>query len=100
MDHFSKIKEKITKYLQFILKKELNFIYEINYEKLIKYPKIEITKLIKFCDLDWNDDCLNFHKNSRVIKTASDTQARKKIYKSSVNSWLNYRKYIKNFNNN
>ncbi len=30
LDHFSKIKEKITKYLQFILKKELNFIYEIN----------------------------------------------------------------------
>ena len=72
-----------------------NFIYEISYEKLIKDSKIEIPKLIKFCNLEWNDDCLNFHKNSRVIKTASDTQARKKIYKSSVNSWLNYRKYIK-----
>ena len=38
--------------------------------------------------------CLKFYNNKRAIKTASDIQARKKIYKSSVNSWKNYEKYL------
>ena len=42
---------------------------------------------------------LKFYNNKRAIKTASDTQARKQIYKSSVDSWKNYEKYlIKYFN--
>ena len=39
-------------------------------------------------------DFLKFYNNKRVIKTASDTQVRKKIYKSSVGSWKNYEKYL------
>ena len=38
--------------------------------------------------------CLKFYQNKRSIKTASDTQARKKLYKSSVKSWKNYEKYV------
>ena len=36
-----------------------------------------------------------FNMNKRQIKTASDVQARQKIYKSSINSWNNYNKYLK-----
>jgi len=67
-----------------------NFIYNINYEKLVSEPENEVANLLKFCDLKWDKNCLNFYKNKRIIKTASDTQARKKIYKSSINSWKNY----------
>ena len=37
---------------------------------------------------------INFYRNQRPIKTASDTQARRKIYKSSVDSWKNYEKNL------
>ena len=70
-------------------------IIEIKYEELIKNPKKEIPNIIKLLDLEWNDKCLNFYDNKRVIKTASDTQARKKIYKNSLNVWKNYEPYIK-----
>jgi len=72
-----------------------NFIYEIKYENLIKNTKSEINKLLVNCDLNWNENCLNFDKNKRPIKTASDYQARNKIYSSSINSWKNYEKYFK-----
>ena len=70
-----------------------NYIYDIKYENIINNPKHEISNLLKTCNLNWNPNCLNFHKNKRVIKTASDTQVRKKIYKSSLNSWKNFEKY-------
>ena len=72
-----------------------NTIIDINYENLILNPEIEIKKLIKSCDLKWDKKCLNFHKNQRAIKTASDTQARKKIYKTSAGSWKKYEKFLK-----
>ena len=44
-----------------------------------------VKNLIKFCELNWDPNCLNFHKNKKTpIKTASIVQARKPIYSSSV----------------
>jgi LPS sulfotransferase NodH len=69
-------------------------IVTIKYEDLIKNPKKEIPKLIDNCGLNWEINCLKFYNNKRVIKTASDTQVRNKIYKSSINTWKNYQKYL------
>ena len=74
-----------------------DFIFNIKYENLILNTENEIHNLLKFCNLDWNDDCLNFHNNKRAIHTASDIQARNKIYSSSVDSWKNYEKYLKKY---
>jgi len=69
-------------------------IITIKYEDLIKNPKKEIHKLIADCDLKWEKNCLKFYNNKRPIKTASDTQVRSKIYKSSINTWKNYQKNL------
>ena len=74
-----------------------NFIHDIEYEKIIKDPKKEIRSLLKICNLTWNANCLKFYKNKRAIKTVSSTQARKKIYKSSINSWKNYQNILNKF---
>ena len=58
-----------------------NFIYDINYEKLVKKPKDQIKYLLKECNLDWNDNCLKFYENKRAVQTRSDIQVRQKIYK-------------------
>jgi hypothetical protein len=70
------------------------FVIDIKYEKIIQNPEQQIRNLLKSCNLSWNDNCLKFYNNKRAIKTASDIQARKKIYKSSVDSWKNYEKFL------
>ncbi len=70
-------------------------IYDFDYEKLINNPEPEIKNLIKFCDLDWENNCLNFHKNKRSIKTLSVAEARKPIYKSSILGSSNFEEYLK-----
>ncbi|WP_435189759.1 sulfotransferase [Pseudothioglobus sp. nBUS_23] len=72
-----------------------NKIYEINYEKLINEQKSETKDLLNFCDLKWDDNCLEFHKNTRAVKTASHSQVRKKIYKGSSEAWKKYEAYLK-----
>ncbi len=72
------------------------FIYDIDYSSLVENPKVEIEKLLNFCELNWDDNCLNHHKNERAIKTASSTQARKPIYKTAIKSSDRYKDYLKN----
>ena len=72
------------------------FLIDVKYEKIVKDPHNEIRGLLKKSNLAWNENCLKFYKNKRLIKTASDTQARKKIYKSSVGSWIKYKKNLGN----
>ena len=40
-----------------------NFVYNLNYENLILNTEAEIRKLLQFSNLNWSDNCLNFHKN-------------------------------------
>ena len=74
-----------------------NFIINIKYEKLINDHEVEIKNLIKLCNLTWDNKCIEFYNNKRPIKTASDTQARAKIYKTSIDSWKNYSRNLKDF---
>ena len=70
-------------------------IYTIEYEQLVKNKEEEIRKIIKFCDLEWDENCLNFYKKNKTpIQTASISQAREEIYTSSLNSSLEYGSYL------
>ncbi len=69
-------------------------IFNIDYEQLISNQETTSKQLIKFCQLDWHNDCLHFHKNKRVVSTASYDQVRQKIYSKSVERWRNYESFI------
>jgi len=71
-----------------------NYIYDCEYEELVNNQASETRKIINFCNLDWEDDCMDFTKKGSPIKTVSIAQARKPIYKSSVNLNKNYTDYL------
>jgi len=75
-----------------------NFIHEANYEKILLNQLEESKKIIEFCGLEWEEECLNFHKNKAPIKTMSTAQARKPLYKSSLNSYEKFSPYLETLN--
>jgi tetratricopeptide (TPR) repeat protein len=70
-------------------------IYDIEYEKLTINQKKETENLLKYSELEWDKNCLNFHKNKRAVETASASQVRKKIYQGSSEAWKKYESYLK-----
>ena len=74
-----------------------NQIYDISYEKLTENQQVETQKLLKYCDLEWDENCLNFHKNTRGVVTASSSQVRKKMYQGSSEAWKKYETYLQPF---
>jgi hypothetical protein len=61
---------------------------------LTQNPEPEIRQLLDACDLEWQDDCLHFHKSPGVVKTASYYQVRQPMYTSSVNLWQKYEAFL------
>ena len=69
-------------------------IYDLSYEALTEDQEGETRKLLEYCDLEWEEACLDFHKTKRVVKTVSSSQVRKKMYKGSSQAWRKYEKHL------
>ena len=67
---------------------------DVQYENIVAEQETQSRRIINFCGLDWNDACLDFYKNKRLIGTASKAQVRQAIYNSSVERWRPYEKFL------
>jgi len=94
--------DNIFKYFNnyFVVIKNFNkenpgLIYELEFEKLVNDPEKESKKLMNFCELPWDQKCLEFYKRKDLIsKTTSNTQIREAIYKHSLDKYLPYKKFL------
>jgi tetratricopeptide (TPR) repeat protein len=69
-------------------------ILDVNYEELVADQEGCTRKILNFIGLDWDTQCLDFQATERPIATASFWHARQKIFKTSVQRWRNYEKFI------
>jgi tetratricopeptide (TPR) repeat protein len=67
---------------------------ETQYENVVDDLEGEARRLIDFVGLPWDDACLKFHENRRVVRTASVNQVRRPIYKSSKGRWHAYAQHL------
>ena len=59
-------------------------IYSIRYEEIVQDLVKQSKDLLDYCDLEWEEACLNFHQPERDVRTASAVQVRQPIYSSSI----------------
>ncbi len=86
--------------MNFWKSKNIKNLIDVRYEELVNNKDYEIKRIIKHCELEWEENCLNFYKNKNPIKTISAAQARKPIYKSSLNAFDQYKNFLKVINKN
>jgi len=65
-------------------------IHHVEYERLVADQSGQTRRLLDFCGLEWQDACLDFHRNASPTTTASAAQIRRPIYDSSVAQWRHY----------
>jgi tetratricopeptide (TPR) repeat protein len=63
---------------------------EVQYEDVVADPETNARRVIDFLELEWDPRCLKFHESDRPVKTASVSQVRKPIYKTSVERGRRY----------
>jgi len=70
--------------------------YLVNYEQLVNNPQQEAKKMVEFCGLDWQENCLHIDNNDAPVATASAVQVRQPISNKSIGNWRKYEHYLSN----
>jgi tetratricopeptide (TPR) repeat protein len=65
-------------------------ILRVRYEDVVADLEPQVRRLLDFCELPFEEACLNFHQTERAVRTASSEQVRQPIFKSGVDQWANY----------
>lgn len=69
-------------------------IHRVIYEDLVADPETEIRRLFDCLGLPFEEQCLRFHENQRVVRTLSVEQVRTPLYKSGVGQWRPYEQWL------
>ena len=69
-------------------------ILDVPYEAMVSDFENQARRLVEYLGLPWDDRCLGFHANRRVVKTASVAQVRRPIYRTSVARWKAYEQHL------
>jgi len=70
------------------------FVLDVQYEQVVADLDTQVRRILDFCELPFEEECLRFHETERAVKTASSEQVRRPIYASSVNLWRNYESHL------
>ena len=69
-------------------------IFTLDYDAFTEEPEILGRNLFEFLQLFWKQEYLDGGKNTRPVKTASQLQVKKGIYRGSSQVWKNFEPFI------
>ncbi len=69
-------------------------VHRVIYEELVAEPEREIRRLLDFCGLAFEPQCLAFHETERAVRTASSEQVRQPLYAGGVDHWRHYEPWL------
>jgi cytochrome c-type biogenesis protein CcmH/NrfG len=69
-------------------------VHRVFYDRMVSDTDSEVRKLLDYCGLAFEEGCLEFHRNKRVVRTASSEQVRRPIYRDSVDDWRNFEPWL------
>ena len=67
---------------------------DVRYEEVVRDTEGQVRRMLDHLRLEWNTACLDFHRNRRVVETASRAQVTQPIYRGSVARWRRFEKHL------
>jgi tetratricopeptide (TPR) repeat protein len=71
-----------------------DFVLRVNNEDVIDDLEGEVRRMLDFCGLEFEEQCLYFYKNKRNVRTPSADQVRQPVSKSGVARWKPYEEFL------
>jgi tetratricopeptide (TPR) repeat protein len=90
--HYYRVHRRLVSHWRSVLPADT--FLEVPYAELTADPQAWTRRILEFLGLPWDERCLEFHRTPRAVTTASVWQVRQKIYRTSVERWRNYEKFL------
>jgi tetratricopeptide (TPR) repeat protein len=69
-------------------------IHRVHYEATIEDTESEVRRLLAYCGLPFEENCLRFYENERAVRTASSEQVRQPIFREGLEHWRHYEPWL------
>jgi hypothetical protein len=69
-------------------------IHFVQYERLVEDTENEIRAMLAYCGLPFEEGCLRFWENDRVVATPSAGQVRRPIFRDALEQWRNFEPWL------
>jgi len=69
-------------------------VLHVQYEEVVADLETQVRRILEFCDLPFEQGCVDFHQTERAVRTASSEQVRQPIYSGSVQTWKRFEAHL------
>jgi tetratricopeptide (TPR) repeat protein len=70
------------------------WILRVHHEDVVDDLEGSVRRLLEFCELEFEPQCVEFHKTVRSVRTASSEQVRQPIYREGLDQWKNFEPWL------
>jgi len=69
-------------------------VLRVHHEDVVDDLEGSVRRLLEFCGLEFEPQCVAFHENRRSVRTASSEQVRQAIYRDGLEQWKNFEPWL------
>jgi hypothetical protein len=69
-------------------------ILRVQHEDVVEDLPGQVRRMLDFCGLDFEPQCMEFHKTERSVRTASSEQVRRPINRDGLDQWRHYAAWL------
>lgn len=69
-------------------------VLDVEYEAVVQDLEPQARRIIDFLGLEWQDACVDFHRQKSAVTTASAAQVREKAHTRSVGRWKQFEGHL------
>ena len=70
------------------------FVLRVQHEDVVNNLEEQVHRILDFCDLPFEQACVDYHQTERSIRTPSSEQVRQPIYKTGLEQWRNFEPWL------
>jgi hypothetical protein len=69
-------------------------VLRVEHEAVVDDLETNVRRILEFCGLEFEPQCVEFHKTERSIRTASSEQVRQPIFKEGIDQWRHFEPWL------
>jgi tetratricopeptide (TPR) repeat protein len=66
----------------------------IKHEDVVDDLEANVRRILEFCELEFEQGCVEFYKTERTVHSASSEQVRRPLYREGVDHWRHYEPWL------
>ena len=69
-------------------------VLRLHHEDVVEDLEGSVRRLLEFCGLEFEPQCLEFHTTARSVRTASSEQVRMPLYREGLDQWRHFEPWL------